>query len=344
MIKFFDLQLFASEYTGTSTIPNLNVQTTGLSGLSAQMKTYYSDYLIDNAEPELVHDQFGQKRPIPQGRGKTIEFRKYAALDKALTPLTEGITPDGQALSNSVITATVAQYGGYITISDILDMTAIDDNITEATELLGSQAGRTLDTITREVLNGGSNIQYGEGKARTAGELRARANLTAADKLTVKAVQVAVRTLKKANAKRINGYYAGIIHPDVEFDLTRDDEWRWPHQYVDTTELYNGELGRVAGVRFVETTEAKIWAKAAASSTLDVYSTLIIGANAYGVTEIQGGGLQHFVKSLGSAGTADPLDQRSTVGWKATKAAVRLVEDYMVRIETVSTFNDNVAN
>lgn len=344
MIKFFDLQLFASEYNSSSAIPNLNVQVTTQSGLSAQMKTYYSDYLIDNAEPELVHDQFGQKRPIPQGRGKTIEFRKYAPLGKALTPLSEGITPDGQSLSNSVITATVAQYGGYITISDILDMTAVDDNIAEATELLGSQAGRTLDTITREVLNGGSNIQYGEGKARTAGELRARANLTAADKLTVKAVQVAVRTLKKANAKRINGYYAGIIHPDVEFDLTRDDEWRWPHQYVDTTELYNGELGRVAGVRFVETTEAKIWPQTAASSTLDVYSTLIIGANAYGVTEIQGGGLQHFVKSLGSAGTADPLDQRSTVGWKATKTAVRLVEDYMVRIETVSTFNDNVAN
>ena len=238
---------------------------------------------------------------------------------------------------DSTITAEVHQYGGYVTISDILEMTAIDNNIVQATELLGQQAGETLDTITREVLNGGSNVQYAEGVHNS------RATVDASDLLTVKAVKMAVRTLKRKNAKRINGYYAGIIHPDVEFDLTEDDEWRWPHQYVDTAELYNGELGRIAGVRFVETTEAKIFASAGASSR-DVYSTLIIGANAYGVTEITGGGLQHFVKSKGSAGTADPLDQRSTVGWKATKAAVRLVEEYMVRIETASSTNLHQAN
>lgn len=333
----FNLQLFASEYNSSSAIPNLNVQTTGSSGLSAEMKTYYSDYLIDMAKAELVHDQFAQKHNIPKNGGKVVEFRKYAPLSKRLTPLDEGITPVGQNLSVSTITAEVHQYGGYVTISDILEMTAIDNNIVQATELLGQQAGETLDTITREVLNGGSNVQYAEGVHNS------RATLDENDLLTVKAVKMAVRTLKRKNAKRINGYYAGIIHPDVEFDLTEDDEWRWPHQYVDTAELYNGELGRIAGVRFVETTEAKIFASAGASSR-DVYSTLIIGANAYGVTEITGGGLQHFVKSKGSAGTADPLDQRSTVGWKATKAAVRLVEEYMVRIETTSSTNLHQAN
>ena len=72
----------------------------------------------------------------------------------------------------------------------------------------------------------------------------------------------------------------------------------------------------------------------------DVYSTLIIGENAYGTTEIAGGGLEHIVKQLGSAGAADPLNQRGSCGWKATKAAVRLVEPYMIRIETASTFNN----
>ena len=137
---------------------NTNITTD--SGLTNEMKTFYSDYLIDMAEPELVHDQFGQKHPIPKNGGKTIEFRKYDPLPKALTPLTEGVTPDGQKISMGVVTATVKQYGGFVELSDILLLTAIDNNLVQATKLLGSQAGRTLDTITREVLNGGTNVQY----------------------------------------------------------------------------------------------------------------------------------------------------------------------------------------
>ena len=147
---------------------------------------------------------------------------------------------------------------------------------------------------------------------------------------------MAVRTLKRRNAQKIDGSYVGIIHSDCSFDLTEDPNWKYPHQYQDTTELYEGEIGKIEGVRFVETTEAKIFEKAGASGR-DVYATLIIGSDAYGVTDIQGGGLQHIVKQLGSAGTADPLNQRATAGWKATKTAVRLVEDYMVRIETASS-------
>lgn len=107
--------------------------------------------------------------------------------------------------------------------------------------------------------------------------------------------------------------------------------------YVDTENMYNGELGKIAGVRFVETTEAKIFNGGGASSA-NVYATLIIGDNAYGVTEVTGGGLRHIVKQLGSAGTADPLDQRATVGWKAIKTAKILVNEYMVRIESTSSF------
>ena len=75
-----------------------------------------------------------------------------------------------------------------------------------------------------------------------------------------------------------------------------------------------------------------------------VYSTLILGANAYGVTELENGGLEHIVKQLGSAGTADPLNQRASAGWKATKTAERLVENYMIRVESCSTFADEYAN
>lgn len=278
---------------------NKTTDTTATTGndLSSEMKTFYSDYLIDLAEPELVHDQFGQKHPIPKNGGKTIEFRKYDSLPKALTPLTEGVTPVGQKLNMGIITATVSQYGGYIELSDVLMLTAIDNNLVQATQLLGSQAGRTLDTVTREVLVGGTNVQRANG-------VGSRASIAAT--MTVLEIKKAVRTLKKFNAPKINGDYVAIIHPDVAFDLMNDPEWKYPHQYQDTTNLYNGEIGKMAGVRFVETTEAKIWGKAGSGSK-DVYATLVMGSNAYGVTEVTGGGLQHIVKQLGSAGTADPL-------------------------------------
>ena len=322
----YNLQLFAE--------PNTNVTTA--SGLSYEMKVYYSDYLIDNAIPKLVHDQFGQKHPIPKNGGKTIEFRKYSPLPKLTTPIQEGVTPDGQSLNMSTIEATVAQYGGYITLSDVLMLTAIDNNLVQATKLLGAQAGATLDTITREVLNGGTNVIFSGGKS-------ARADLDVSSVLTVDDIKKAVRLLKTQNAEQINGSWVGIIHPDVSYDLTNDPAWKDVKTYSDPSDIYEGEIGKLYGVRFVETTEAKIWAKAGASNRA-VYSTLILGDNAYGTTEISGGGLEHIVKQLGSAGTSDPLNQRATAGWKATKVAERLVENYMVRIESASTFNPEANN
>lgn len=314
---------------------NTNVTTD--TGMSAEMKTYYYKELIENAEPELVHDQFGQKRPIPKNSGKVAEFRKYAPLVKLTTPLTEGVTPNGQKLSVSTIPVALNQYGGYVEFSDILLATTIDNNLTEGAQLLGQQAGRTSDTITREIINQGTNVLYAGGRA-------ARASVTQSDVLTVNDVRKAVRALKIQNAKKIDGYYIGIIHPDCEYDLMNDPLWQYPHQYVDTENIYDGEIGRIAGVRFVETTEAKIFPAAGASSA-NVYSTLIIGANAYGVTEIEGMGLQMIIKNLGAG--EDPLNQRSTEGWKLTKGATILVQEYMVRVESASSFtttNDNVNN
>ena len=314
----------------------INATTSASSGnnLAPEIKTYYSDYLIDLAEAELVHDQFGQKRNIPSGNGKEIEFRQFMPLAKIQDALVEGVTPDGQALDTSALTAKVKQYGGYVIITDLLDLTSIDNVKTEATQLIGSQAGRSLDTVTREILNGGTNVQYHE--AERAG----RAALLETDTLTVKAIRAAVRTLKRQNARTIDGSYVGIIHPDVAYDLMSDPNWVEWQKYTSPDKMYNNEIGKIAGVRFVETTEAKIFEKVGGSSgsKFDVYSTLIIAANAYGTTNIEGGGLQLIVKQKGSAGTADPLDQRSTIGWKATKTAERLVEDYMVRIETACSY------
>lgn len=322
----YNLQLFAE----------MNTNLTSSEGLTKEMKTYYSDYLIDNAIPKLVHDQFGQKHPIPKGGGKTIEFRKYSPLPKLLEPLREGVTPDGQSLNMSTVEATVAQYGGYITLSDMLLLTAIDNNLVQATKLLGAQAGATLDTITREVLNGGTNVIFSGGK-------EGREDLDETALLTVDDIKKAVRLLKTQNAEQISGSWVGIIHPDIAYDLTNDPAWKDVKTYSDPSDIYEGEIGKIFGVRFVETTEAKVWAGAGAGGRA-VYSTLILGDNAYGVTDISDGGLEHIVKQLGSAGTADALNQRATAGWKATKVAERLVENYMVRVESASTFNPTENN
>lgn len=286
--------------------------TTTAEGMAVEMKTFYDRTLIENAEPELVHDQWAQTRDIPKNGGKTIEFRKYDQLPKALTPLTEGVTPEGQEMKVTKLEATVKQYGGFVALSDLLILTAIDNNIVEASELIGSQAGRTLDTISREVMNAGTNVQYAEG------QVTSRAAITSDMKLTVKAVKKAVRFLKKQNAKRINGYFYGIINPDCSFDLTEDEKFVEVVKYKNPERIYNGEIGAIEGVRFVETTEAKIFAEAGASG-IDVYSTLILAANAYATTKIKGGGLETIIKQLGSAGTADPLDQRATVAGKPLK-------------------------
>ena len=347
-----NLQLFANVVqTTTLGTPNANPSEWGGTGLSAEMKTYYDMNLINEAEANLIHDQFGQKRPIPKNGGKTIEFRKFAPLPKATGALTEGVTPEGKSLDVSNVTATVQQYGDYITMSDVLELTAIDNTILEATKLLGSQAGRTLDTITRNILVSGTNITFcpkvADGKET---EVKSRSALDTTSKLTVKTIQKVVAKLRGQNAPTIDGKYVAIIHPYVAYDLMRDPEWIDAHKYANPTNLYEGEIGEIAGVRFVQTTEAKVWnddtCPANGSGKYhSVFATLFIGKDAYGITEIEGGGLQTFVKQLGSSGTADPLNQRSSVGWKGMKTAELLIQNYLVRVESCSPdFDETESN
>lgn len=331
-----DLQMFATASTQ-------NQNATSASGMSAEMKTFYEKRLIDQAEPALVHDQFGDPYPIPANGGKNIEFRKYDSLPKATTPLTEGVTPDGQTMNVSTVTAEVRQYGGWVPITDTLQLTAIDNNIVQATKIIASQAGRTLDTIVRDVLAGGTNVIYapkiGEGGAETA--VTSRATLDATCQLTSDLIARAATQLKAMNADPIGTSFVGIIHPYVAYDLRRDPDWIDVHKYAQPDEIYNGEIGTLHGVRFVETSEAKIWKGTGCPEGLAVFSTLILGAHAYGSTEIEGGGLEHIVKQLGYGD--DPLNQRASVGWKAHKTAERLVEQYMVRIESVSSYSENAS-
>lgn len=340
-----DLQLFATQTTTTGAA-NSDPTKWGGSGLTPEMKTFYDMTLIDEAGPQLVHEQFGQKRNIPKNGGKKIEFRKFSPLGKALTPLTEGVTPSGNALDVKTIEATVSQYGDFIVQSDLLELTAIDNTIVEATRLLGQQAGLTLDTVVRNVLNAGTNVSYcPKISSGTETAVTSRSGLDLTAQLTVDMVQQVVAKLRAQNAPTFSdGKYVAIIHPYVAYDLMRDPEWIDAHKYAQPENLYNGEIGSIAGVRFCQTSEAKIWndstcpvhSSSDPKTYYSVFSTLFFGRDAYGTTEVEGGGLETFVTQKGSAGTADPLSQRSSVGWKALKTTTILVPSYLVRVESCS--------
>ena len=331
-----DLQMFATASTQ-------NQNTTGASGMSAEMKTFYEKRLIDQAEPALVHDQFGDPYPIPANGGKNIEFRKYDSLPKATTPLTEGVTPDGQTMNVSTVTAEVRQYGGWVPITDTLQLTAIDNNIVQATKIIASQAGRTLDTIVRDVLAGGTNVLYApkQNADGTETEVKSRKELDKTCTLTPKLFFRAAAQLGAMNADPIGDSYIAIIHPYAAYDLKTCKEFVEAHKYADPETMYRGEIGKLGNIRFVETSEAKIWKDTTCPSGLAVFGTLVLGAHAYGVTELEGGGLEHIVKQLGYGD--DPLNQRASVGWKGMRAAERLVEQYMVRIESVSSYSENAS-
>ena len=323
-----NLQLFAT------------TMTTETGSLSAEMKTFYEKRLLDQAEPLLVHNQFGDKYPIPAGSGKKIEFRKYSALPKALTALTEGVTPAGNSLTVTTVEGTVKQYGDWIQLSDMLQMTAIDNNVVQATKLLSSQAGRTLDTVTREVLAGGTNVIYAPKVVDGAEtEVLSRSTLTPECVLTPLVVMRAAATLEAMNTPKIDGSYVLIIHPYCRETLQESPGWVDVVKYKEGNNTFSGEIGKIGDVRVVTTSEAKVINDSTcpvveSTTYYSVFTSLLLGANAYGVTMLENGGLQHIVKQLGYG--EDPLNQRSSCGWKATSVAVRLCEEYMVRIESLS--------
>ena len=318
----FSLTLF-----GAGEVINTTASAGEGNNLSAEMKVFYDKALIELATPNLVHDQFGQKRKIPAGGGKSVEFRCFSALPKATTAITEGVTPTGNKLNVKGIVCTPEQYGDYIELSDVFELTSVDNTVLEATKKLADQAGRTLDTIVRNELNGGTNVMYCGGGVY-------RSDITAGDTLTTKQIYKAAAELKRMNAPKIDGYYVAIIHPYVAYDLIEEAGERWLSvgEYATPNGTYAGEIGCLGGVRFVETSEAMTFgADNGAAEGVTVYSTLILGADAYGVTEMEGG-IENIIKQKGYGN--DPLNQRSSVGWKAFKAAKRLVEEYMIRIES----------
>ena len=303
-----------------------NTNMTMSAGLTPGMQTYYNRELLRTFEPELVHLQFGDEHRMPPNSGLVMNMRKIIPLEANTSALTEGEPGESVMLTETEVTVKLEQYGEYARCTDKLDLSHLDMNILRKTKLFGDAGARSIDAVVREELATCTNVIFANGKS-------AREELTAADKLSTKELRKAVRMLKKAHAQTFGGYYIAIVGPETFYDLQDDETFVAVSRYQDKEAIYNGEIGRLFGCRIVETTEAKIFEGAGADGG-DVASVIVLGQYAYGYTSFKGAKPRVIVKPAGSAGTADPLEQISTVGWKMDGFGVKLLQpEYAVRIE-----------
>ena len=300
---------------------NSTLQTTQLN------KTFYDRQLLESARTRFVHAKFGQMRPIPRNSGKRVEFRRWNLFDAsdAMQALEEGVTPGGQSLSQSNVEALVSQYGAYVEVSDLLDLTGYDQVIAESAELLGEQLGTVVEWVTRDAMNAGNNVQRAGGKT-------SRSALTPQDKLTVEEIRKAVRTLKRAKARPFcederKPHFVCICSPDATYDLQNDPLWQDVSKYSNAEAIYSGEIGRLFGVVFVESTEAKVFRQ----SVLNQVSAATTGSASFTLknapTEAEAAYLSKAGNPLkigeGSYTVAafDPASKTVTLSGEATLAA-----------------------
>lgn len=311
---------------------NQNVNIIGTTGqtvegaITVENAVFYNKNLLKRLIAQLKWAKYLQKKSAPKKSGDTISYRRYESLSPTETPLVEGVTPDGKKLTVTEVKSVVKQYGDYITISDKFDKVGIDPTLTEASDILGEMAGMLLDNKAKECLTSGTNVIY-------SGSKTSRSALTSADKIAGKDIKLAVKILKKANVKKINGYYIGYIDPDAAFDLMDDPLWQDVSKYNGGMQIMEGEVGKIHGVRFIETSNEKV-----IEGDVNVHATVIIGEDCAGLTDIDGSSKpEMIVKDFGSAGTDDPLNQRATAGYKVLFDVTRLQELAIVRIESAVT-------
>lgn len=350
---FAMLQIFADAGTlvnatggyvnsGTGDVANFS----GKDTLAPTLKTFYDTELLENARVEMFYAQFGKKQPLPAGRGRTIEWRKWNTFERA-SKLKEGVIPTGQKFGMSSKTGTIDQYGTYAAITDVLELHAYDDVILGATEEMGASAAETQEVLIRDALLTNTNVLYCDNITLATGAVadtptacnQMEATAETMSLLTPRMIAKAATKLKKDRVPKINGKYYAVIHPSVLEDLRNHKDWIEAHKYSATSEIFNGEVGELHGVRFIEDTFAPVLKDDYANKdSTATYATYFFGKDAFGIVDPEGGALQMIVKNKGEIG--GPLEQFSTIGYKfETNGATMLYAERVLRVMSCSSYS-----
>ena len=326
--------------------------------------------MLKRALPLLVFEKFGQTYPLPTNSTQTAKFRRYFLSGAtgaagsgsgnfytplALTPLVEGVTPEGRSLANQDYTVTLAQYGDWVGLTDVVNDTHPDNILAEATDLLGENAAETVETLRYNVLKAGTNVFYansvaGRATVATAISLADQRRVTTAlNRQNAKKITSVVASSADYNTKSVEVGYVAVVHPDLETDIRGMSGFKPVADYGPHTSPWEGEIGSVEQVRYVATTVAKPFEAGgvvvASAPTLrsnggvniDVYPVLYFARDAFGIVPLKGKSAMTPMVVNPKPAAGDPLGQRGSVGWKLWTATVILQEAFMVRLEVGAT-------
>lgn len=354
ILKFLGLQIFAEAGTlvnATGNYVNAYDGTTvafdSKNTMNGELKTFYDTELLENARVELYYAQFAKKQPLPGGRGKSVEWRKWNTFARA-TQLTEAVIPTGQKFGMSTKQGAINQYGTYASVSDQLELHAYDDVILGATEEMGASAAETQEVLIRDALLVNTNVLYcdnldanGKYKSTPTRPSEMGAGTTNGYAyLTPDMVAKAVTKMKKDRVPTINGKYVMVIHPSVAYDLRKSNDWVEAHKYAATTEIFNGEIGELHGMRFIEDVFAPILGGDDYTNKDSgvTYACYTFGKDAFGIIDPEGGALQMIIHDKSEIG--GPLNQFSTIGYKfETNGATILYPERVLRVMATSSYS-----
>ncbi len=306
----------------TEQLTNNNVTQTTSVGVSPLLTAFLNRHILETVKEKNVFNQkgIGQNVTIPKNKTKTITFHRREPLPVNTEALTEGVTPKGDALSVTEMTAQPTQYGHYVAFTDEFDFYNFDPTpaVLNVNEALAEQAASIFDLLTLNVLKTCTNYQFGGGAASASA-------VASEGTLTAKEVARAVRTLKANKASPVSGNdYVCVLDPYMAHDLMTDEGWEEPKNYCDPKDKYAGELGRLYGVRFVDTTQNMVCDETG-SGGIELHRCFFFGKNAYGSTS-EKGNIETVIQP-----PVDPLHQISTIGWKGHHVAKILTDSWMVQ-------------
>ena len=264
---------------------------------------------------EMLFDAAADVQPVAQSMpGSSVKFTIFSELADAISTLAETTDLTPTTMADSQVEVTLAEYGNTINTTAKLRGTSFLDVDAVAANLIGYNAGSSIDTVVANVLKAATNVIYGGGGSTTP---TSNATVQAEDIIEANDVRIATAQLRGSKAQTFNGMYMGFIHPDVSYDLRRETgaaSWRDPHNYVDTAQIYNGEIGAFESVRFIETPRAPLDLTGGSASTVDLYQTIIMGrqslAKAHSITDGNGA----YPKVVRGP-VVDSLMRFNPVGW-----------------------------